>query len=92
MDYVTWRNDVFGQQPDSDPVMLDLLPEMYEVLPNENFDHIDRALDDSEIHDLYSRDQIGIGLQLIYRIPVATFVFATLKRAMTCDAATAYDT
>ena len=66
MDYVIWRNDVFGQKPNSDPVMVDLLPETYSVSPNEIFDHIDRALSDAEIHDIFSREQIGIGLRLIY--------------------------
>jgi hypothetical protein len=29
-------------------------------------DHIDRALLDTEIHAKFSKEQIGIGLQLIY--------------------------
>jgi hypothetical protein len=66
LEYPTWRNDIFGQSPKADPVMLDLLPETYSVSPEENLDYIDRALDDPEIHRLFSRDQIGIGLQLIY--------------------------
>lgn len=66
MEYTRWRNDIFGQPPDSDPVVLELLPETYAVSDNENFDHVDRALVDTEIHSLFSRDQIGIGLNLIY--------------------------
>ena len=66
MQYRSWRNDIFGQPPKADPVMLELLPETYSVSPEENLEHVDRALDDPEIHRLFSRDQIGIGLQLIY--------------------------
>jgi hypothetical protein len=66
MEYTDWRNDIFGQPSGADPVRLDLLPETYAISLEEHFDHVDRALDDPEIHDLYSREQIGIGLQLIY--------------------------
>lgn len=75
MRYVNWRDDVFGQPAGSDPVMLDLLPETYAVTPNENFDHVDRALSDPEIHTLFSSEQIGIGLRLIYSIACSNICF-----------------
>jgi hypothetical protein len=79
MDFITWRNDIFGQPPDADPVTLDLLPETCSVLPEENLDHVDRALDDPEIHRLFSRDQIGIGLQLIYSNACSSICFCYIE-------------
>ncbi|MGM0490822.1 MAG: hypothetical protein ACQESR_29205 [Planctomycetota bacterium] len=70
---------MFGQKPDSDPVMLDLLPETYSLSMDETLDHVDRALDDPEIHDTYSRDQIGIGLQLIYSNSCSNICFCYLE-------------
>mgnify|MGYP007059411052 CR=1 FL=1 len=66
MDYELWRDDIFGKPDGSDPVCMDLLGETYAVSLDEALDHIDHALVDSELHELYSRDQIGIGLQYIY--------------------------
>jgi hypothetical protein len=43
MEYANWRSDIFGQPAEADPVMLDLLPETYSVLPDENLDHVDRV-------------------------------------------------
>ncbi|MGQ0633150.1 MAG: hypothetical protein ACT4QC_00955 [Planctomycetaceae bacterium] len=66
MDYVCWRNDVFGKAPGSHPASVDLLPETDALTADEALDHIDSALVDAEIHSLFSKEQIGIGLQLIY--------------------------
>ena len=66
MKYELWRQDVFGQAVGTDPVDAELTLETYSCPKAESFDHIDRALVDNEIHSLYSKDQIGIGLNLIY--------------------------
>lgn len=66
MDYTNWRNDIFGQTAEADPVMLDLLPETNSVSADENLEHVNRALTDPEIHTHFCREQIGIGLQLIF--------------------------
>jgi hypothetical protein len=66
MDYDHWRNDIFGKPPGSNPGELELLRETYAVSSEETLDHIDRALVDPDIHTLFSKDQIGIGLELIY--------------------------
>ena len=58
--------DIFGQPVGSDPVTLNLLPETYSATADEQFDHVDWALSDPDIHELFNADQIGIGLQLIY--------------------------
>jgi hypothetical protein len=79
MDYLIWRNDVFGQEPGSDPVTLDLLPDTNTLSMDETLDHVDRALDDHEIHQRYSRDQIGIGLQLIYSNSCSNICFCYLQ-------------
>lgn len=66
MDYHRWRDDVFGQPPGSDPVTMELLEETCGVPDSEALVHIDRALVDPDIHLAYSKEQIGIGLDLIY--------------------------
>ncbi len=75
MNYEQWRIDVFGQAPDHDPVMVELLTETYKMPREELFDYIDRALIDPEIHMLFSKDQIGIGLNLIYSNSCSDFPF-----------------
>jgi len=66
MDYSAWRSEIFGTPPGTDPVSMELPEELYSLSPEESFDHIDRALVDAEIHELYSKEQSGIALQLIY--------------------------
>jgi hypothetical protein len=79
MEYVKWRDDIFGQPVGSDPVTLDLRPEMYSVTSDEHFDHIDQALSDPEIHVLFNADQIGIGLQLIYSNSCSNICFCYIE-------------
>ncbi|MBK9945932.1 MAG: hypothetical protein IPP12_01925 [Nitrospira sp.] len=79
MEYEKWRDDIFGQPVGSDPVMLDLLPETYSVSPDEHFAHIDRALSDPQIHELFNSDQIGTGLQLIYSNSCSDICFCYIK-------------
>ncbi|MEM8739082.1 MAG: hypothetical protein AAGG38_11480 [Planctomycetota bacterium] len=66
MDYEAWRDEVFGQPPGSDPVTLDLSKAFYGLGQVQSLDFIDCALIDRSIHDLFSPDQIGFGLHLIY--------------------------
>jgi hypothetical protein len=79
MEYIKWRNDIFGQPPDADPVTLGLLPETCLVSHEENLDHVDRALVDPVIHQLFSPAQIGIGLQLIYSNCCSDICFCYLE-------------
>lgn len=79
MDYVRWRNDIFGQPPGSDPVSVELLAETYSVPPEKAFDFIDLALVDAEIHMLFSKEQIGTGLQLIYVTECGALPFCYTK-------------
>jgi hypothetical protein len=66
MEYELWRQDVFGQSAGTDPVEAELTSETYSCANTESFDHIDRALVDDELHTLFTKEQIGIGLNLIY--------------------------
>jgi hypothetical protein len=81
MEYAKWRDAIFGQPVGSDPVMLDLHPETYAVSLDEHFDHVDRALTDPEIHELFNADQIGIGLQLIYSNSCSDICFCYIEAA-----------
>jgi len=75
MDYQRWRNDVFGQPADSDPGEVELLEETYALPQPEAFDFIDRALVDPDIHREFSKEQVGIGLYLIYTNGFSDFAF-----------------
>jgi hypothetical protein len=79
MDYERWRNDVFGQPPDEDVMDVVLLQETYDVPLDEAFDHIDQALVDSQIHNLFAKSQIGNGLQLIYSASCTDLPFCYVK-------------
>lgn len=79
MDYIRWRDDIFGKHPDSDPVSVGLLAETDDVSPEEMLDHIDRALADPDVHSLHSKEQIGIGLYLIYSNACSDAPFCYLK-------------
>jgi hypothetical protein len=63
MDYVTWRDEIFRQPPEKYPGSSSL---PFELSPLDTLDHIDCALNDPEIHCLFTKEQIGIGLNLIY--------------------------
>jgi len=66
MQYETWREFIFGQAEDIYPGDSQLPWGEADAATTANFDHIDQALADPEIHQRYSPLQIGIGLQLIY--------------------------
>jgi hypothetical protein len=78
MDYTSWRQDIFGQSPEADPVDLELLPETYSASHDENLAHVDQALDDAEVHRLFSREQIGIGMNIIYSNCCSSICFSYL--------------
>jgi hypothetical protein len=66
MKYEHWRADLFGHPEDSDPVMIDLMEETNNLSESELLDFIDRALQDPDIHTMYSPIQIGNGLSIIF--------------------------
>ena len=75
MDYHRWRDDVFGQPPGIGPGSVELLEETHAVQCREALDHIDRALIDPAIHDDFSKEQIGVGLNLIYSNCFSDYAF-----------------
>lgn len=66
MNYEQWRNELFGQSPDIDPVSYEHTPEFYAVPSDQAFDFVDRVLVDSEVHSLFCKDQLGNGIHTIY--------------------------
>ena len=66
MDYLSWRNEVFGMPSGSDPMTIQLSEQNFLVPSLATFDYIDRSLVDSEIQAIFSIEQIGAGLLLIY--------------------------
>ncbi len=66
MNYNQWRNHIFGQAENIEPTDVAFPSDEIDEANTTNFDHIDQALADAEIHKRYSPKQIGIGLQLLY--------------------------
>lgn len=79
--YETWRTDVFGQGPGTDPVMAELPQDTYDIPDEIALDYIDRALVDPDIHTLFTKEQIGIGLQTLYDNSCSDFPFAYIQVA-----------
>lgn len=75
IDYELWREDLFGQPPDIDPVDADLMDETYDLPAAVTLDYIDRALVDPEIHKQFSREQIVIGVQQFFCNSCSNFPF-----------------
>jgi hypothetical protein len=66
MIYEQWRNELFGQPPDIDPVSLEHSSEFYSVEPTRAFDYVDLMLVDHELHSLFSKEQIGNAINTVY--------------------------
>lgn len=66
MTYERWRDELFNHPPETDPVELDHSQEFYEVPSVQAFDYVDRVLLDEEAHALFTKEQLGIGINTIY--------------------------
>jgi hypothetical protein len=69
MNYEQWRDELFNHPVDSDPTSLnhsDDFYDLYDLLPLKAFEFVDRVLVDPEVHKLYSRQQLGIGLHTLF--------------------------
>lgn len=66
MRYEQWRDELFGQSPDINPVTFEHSPDFYSLPANEAFDFVDRMLVDFELHSLYSKAQIGNAINTVY--------------------------
>ncbi len=78
MNYGAWCEQVFNTPPGIEPVTWDFSPPMYDLAPQENLDFIDQALLDPRIPRLYSKEQIGNGLQLIFNNACSHLPFSYL--------------
>jgi len=76
VDYESWREAVFGQAPDCDPVTADLPSDAYTLDELTVLDYIDRALVDAEIHRRFDKAQIGIGLNILFSNSCSDYPFA----------------
>jgi hypothetical protein len=66
MIYDQWRDELFGHPPDIDPVVFVYSPEFYAVPPDQAFDFVDRMLVDPDVHTMFSKDQLGNGINTVY--------------------------
>jgi hypothetical protein len=66
LEYEQWRDELFGHPPDSDPMSLGRSEEFEDVTPTQAFDFVDRVLVDKEVHKLFTKQQLGIGIKTIY--------------------------
>lgn len=79
MKYEQWRDELFNHPPDTDPVWLDLAVEFYDLPAQQAFDYIDRILVDPTVHSLFSKEQLGTGLNFIYSNSCSDFPFLYTK-------------
>lgn len=66
MDYEQWRDELFGQPPDFDPVMVEHSRKFYYVPPEQAFDYIDRILVDRDGYSMFTKEQFGNGLNYLF--------------------------
>ena len=66
MNYEQWRNELFGLPPESDPVTHEHSEDFYAVPPQVAFDYVDHVLVDPDVHTLFTKDQLGKGINTIY--------------------------
>ena len=79
MKYFQWRDEIFGCNPGSDPVTVDFSDELYSLSHEVNIKYINESLVDTEIHEKYTKEQIGIGLNLIYSNTCSDLPFAYIQ-------------
>ncbi len=73
VEYDRWRDELFGHPPDSDHFSLDRSDEFHDVEPDQAFDFIDRILLDTEVHQLFTQEQLGNGINTIYNHCYSSF-------------------
>jgi hypothetical protein len=66
MNYEQWRNELFGQSPNIDPVMFEHSAGFYSIPSECVFDYVDRVLVDPDVHSLFNKTQLGNGIQTVY--------------------------
>ena len=78
MKYPKWRDEVFGQPEGVNLIDVELSAELFRCPANQMLDHIDCSLVDDTLHHDFSRTQIGVGLNLIYRSVCSGIVYSYL--------------
>lgn len=66
MEYEEWRELVFKHPPDELPILVEFPWYMETHPPQDMLMHINQCLMDEEVHEIYDRHQIGVGLSLIF--------------------------
>lgn len=66
MNYEQWRDELFDHPPDITPCFQEHSTAFFEVPPYQAFDYVDRVLLDQDIHSMFSKDQLGNGINTIY--------------------------
>ena len=66
MEYKKWRREIFDHPQNICPATLELSTDFYSVPPTQAFDFVDSLLVDPEVHSLFSKQQLGNGINMIY--------------------------
>lgn len=79
MIYEHWRREIFGSPPGTDPVTAELSEQVYTFPEEQTLDYIAQCLIDLEFPTLFTKEQIGIGLQIIFNNSCSNFPFYYLE-------------
>jgi len=77
--YIQWRQNIFGCPAGSDPVLVEIPDETFALPKGIALDYIDQCLVDPDIPGLFTKEQIGIGLQQIYNNSCSDMPFCYLQ-------------
>jgi hypothetical protein len=79
MIYEHWRREIFGSPPGTDPVTADLNKEVYSLPKERVLDYVDQCLVDPEIRNLFTKEQVGIGLHVIFNNSCSDLPFSYIE-------------
>ncbi len=79
MEYKLWRAELFCHGAPYDPWSVEFTDEMNSIPLVEAFDHLDRMLDDAELHNLFTPEQLVLGLSMAYSNCLTDFPFCYLR-------------
>jgi len=79
MIYEDWRGEIFGCPPGTDPVTADLKEEVFLLPKKQSLNYINQCLVDGAIPKQFTKDQIGIGLQVIFNNSCSDLPFSYLE-------------
>jgi hypothetical protein len=79
MEYKVWITELFSHGPPYDPWKVEHSEAMYAISLDEAFDHLDRMLDDKEIHNIFNSEQLALGLSMAFSNCLTDFPFCYLR-------------